>query len=98
MTDQTGPLAIAAMPPGSVIITPTQMYAEIRAMAGKVDHLASILDPTLTDIRTDIADVVTDVADHESRIRSLDRRLWIAAVVSASAGAGIAQILPLLGS
>ena len=96
------------MPPGSVIITPTQMYAEIRVMSGKVDHLASILDPALSTIRGDLADSIATrkaefvavrvvQADHEFRLRSLDKRVWIAAVIAAASGAGISQLMPLIG-
>ena len=103
MTDVPNEPLMATMPPGSVIITPTQMYAEIRVMSGKVDHLASVLDPALSTIREDVADVrgniLKEVAaskvihdDHESRLRSLDRRLWLSAVAAAAGGAGIAQI------
>lgn len=78
------------MPAGSVVITPTQMYGEIRDMKEQVQHLITVVDPALTDIRS-------DVADHESRIRSVERRLWIAAGIAAGAGAGLAQLGPLLG-
>lgn len=85
------------MPPGSVVITPTQMYGEIRIMAGKVDHLAAILDPALSTIREDIALVRTTQQDHENRLRSLDKRVWIAAVIAAGSGVGVVQIITALG-
>ena len=85
-----------AMPPGSVIITPAQMYSEIRTMSEKVDHLAAVIDPALSTIREDLGEVRVVQADHESRLRAIDRRLWLAAVVAAASGAGIAQLVPLL--
>lgn len=96
MSDQSDRQALATMPPGSVIITPGQMYAEIRDMAVKVDKLTAIIDPALTTIREDVAEVVADVADHESRIRAVERRLWVAAGIAAAAGTGLSQILPAL--
>jgi len=99
---------MSTMPPGSVVITPTDMYAEIRVMSGKVDHLASILDPALSTIRgdlseaiaahkTDIKDVRVVQLDHEHRLRSLDKRIWLAAVLAAGSGVGVAQIIATLG-
>lgn len=85
------------MPPGSVVITPTQMYAEIRAMSGKVDHLAAVLDPALSTIREDVALVRVVQQDHENRLRSLDKRVWIAAVVAAGSSAGITQLIAAVG-
>jgi len=87
----------STMPPGSVIITPSQMYAEIRVMSGKVDHLASVIDPALSNLREDVAAVRTVQTDHESRLRSLDKRMWIAAILAAASGAGISQLLPFIG-
>jgi hypothetical protein len=77
------------MPPGSVVVTPGDMYAEIRDMGKKLDHLASVVDPAFADIRS-------DMSDHESRIRGLERRVWALAAVAAGSGAGLSQVLPLL--
>lgn len=96
------------MPAGSVVITPTQMYAEMRRMGEKLDHLASVLDPALTTIRQDMATTAAQGLlrdgeirqvqnDHESRLRSLDKRIWVAAVLAASTGAGLAQLGTFLG-
>jgi hypothetical protein len=83
--------------PGSAVFGPNQMFAMIQAVGTKVDHLASILDPALTTVREEISDVRKDVDDHESRLRSLDKRIWIAAVLAAGSGAGITQLLSIAG-
>lgn len=80
------------LPPGSVIITPTQMYVELQDMGKKLDHLASVIDPTLTTIRD-------DVKDHEERVRSLERWRWVAFGVATAGAAGtIAQAWQALGN
>ena len=96
MSAVSEPREYGAMPPGSVIITPAQMYSEIRIMSEKVDKLATVVDPALSTIREDLGGVRIVQADHESRLRAIDRRLWLAAVVAAASGAGIAQLVPLL--
>lgn len=78
------------MPAGSVVITPTQMYGEIRDMKEQVQHLVNVVDPALTDIRS-------DVSDHEGRIRGLERKVWIAAGLAAGAGAGLGKLATILG-
>lgn len=85
------------MPAGSVVITPTQMYNEIQGMSKKVDHLAAVMDPALTTLRQEIVEVARDVADHEMRLRSLDKRIWLAALLAAAGGIGGSQLLPYLG-
>jgi hypothetical protein len=86
----------AEMPPGSVVITPAQMYAEIRTMAEKVDHLAAVVDPALSTIRDDVSEIRDDLGDHETRIRSIERRVWVFAGTAMAGGAGIAQAASLL--
>lgn len=78
------------MPAGSVVITPTQMYGEIRDMKEQVQHLVNVVDPALTDIRSDIG-------DHERRLRSLEIKVWIAAGIATGAGAGLSKLGAILG-
>lgn len=81
----------AQIPDGSVIVTPTEMYAEIRAANQKIDHLATLLDPAVQDIRH-------DVADHETRIRSLEHRVWRAAGMATVAASVIALAVEYVAS
>lgn len=39
------------IPQGSVIITPTDMYREMQEIGKKVDHLASVVDPAIAQLR-----------------------------------------------
>lgn len=50
------------IPHGSVVITPTEMYTEMRAVRDEVRHLVAIVDPALTEVRTDLVEVK---AQHE---------------------------------
>lgn len=62
----------AQIPDGSVVVTPTDMYREIRDMHDELRALNSSINPALQELRA-------DVSDHESRIRTLERRVWQAA-------------------
>lgn len=59
----------------SAIITPNMMYASITELSSKVQHLTSVMDPALSEIRTDIADVRADIAKNEGRIEVLTVRM-----------------------
>ena len=73
-----------------MIVTPAQMFAEMREMHDEVKALKNVLDPALTDIRT-------DVKDHELRLRSVEKRIWMASGVAALVSSGaVAIILELL--
>jgi len=88
---------IGSMPPGSVIITPTQMYSEIRVMAGKVDHLAAVLDPALSDIRADVAEGKVERRALSERIAAVEKRMWVASGFALAGGAGLAQLVTYIG-
>ncbi|MFB7597271.1 hypothetical protein [Streptomyces sp. NPDC056160] len=73
----------APIPDGSVVITPTEVYAEVRATHDEVKSVSSKLDSL------PIADHSHLLADHETRIRTLERARWplpsLAAVTSVGA-------------
>lgn len=54
--------------PGSVLVTPADMYAEMRAMSTTMTRMEGKLDAA--------ASMQTAVADHESRLRTLERSRW----------------------
>ena len=85
------------LPAGSVIITPTKMYEEMQDIGKKVDHLASVIDPAIHNIREDIREGKEDrammKADNkilEVRIRALENWRWfvlgVAALVAPAGG------------
>lgn len=67
------------IPDGSAVITPNQQYAELQALRRSVDALVSTVDPALSDLRA-------DVLDHETRLRSVERKVWMAAGFAAAVG------------
>lgn len=73
------------IPPGSVIIPPERMFDEVTAT-----HKA------VTEMRAELKEVAKVLPDHETRIRALERKLWIAAGVSAGAAAGITKALSVV--
>jgi hypothetical protein len=80
------------IPDGSVVITPTEVYAEVRATHDEVKSVSSKLDAL------PVADHARVLDDHESRIRTLERARWplpsIAAVTAVGAlGVALYQAL-----
>lgn len=86
----------APIPEGSVVVTPTEMYREIRDMHDEVRRLASVVDPAIRELRDDVTEMKTQgekaFKDHEDRIRSLERRMWqaVGAAVVLGPAAGFA--------
>lgn len=59
-----------------VVITMDRIYTELRAVHDEVK---------------DMRGEVKDIADHENRLRSLERKIWIAAGIAAGLAGGIVQ-------
>lgn len=81
---------MTVIPPGSVIVSPRDMYDEIRGLRDDVGRLTSVVDPALTDIKA-------KQTDHEGRLRSLERKVWVAAGIAAAAGLGLSQAIQSFG-
>lgn len=64
--------------PNGVLITVDRIYSELQAVHGEV---------------RDMRGEVKDIADHENRLRSLERKVWIAAGVAAGLTGGIVQAI-----
>lgn len=77
------------IPAGSVIITPAQMYDEIKATRAEVQQLSTLLNPAITKIQA-------DVADHEHRLRSLERKVVAASGGAAVLGGGLTAVISQL--
>jgi len=58
-------------PEGSVVISPMMMYQRLLALSDDMRDVKGLLDPSLKEVRHDLA-------DHETRIRGLEKRLWMA--------------------
>lgn len=78
------------LPDGSVIITPNEVYREMQDISRKVDNLAAIVDPALTQLRADVAETQSAVQANSVRIGALENWRWFvvgaAGVVAAVAG------------
>ncbi|MEV0698223.1 hypothetical protein AB0I53_09925 [Saccharopolyspora sp. NPDC050389] len=72
------------MPPpdSGVTITLSQMYGEMQAMHGEVREM-----------RTELRAGLATVSDHETRLRTLERKVWAAAGASGILGAIITALL-----
>jgi len=69
-------------PDQGVVVTPAQMYQELRALSDGVTRVEAKLDG----IAQGLHDLGKDVADHETRLRSLERARWPLPTVAALAG------------
>lgn len=56
------------IPDGSVIITPTEVYSEVRATREAVQQLSA-----------QIGGVPAQLTDHETRLRAVEKLIWRAA-------------------
>ncbi|GAA4663312.1 hypothetical protein [Streptomyces youssoufiensis] len=73
----------APVPDGSVIITPTEVYAEVRATHDEVKAVSAKLDA--------LPELAGKLADHEDRLRVLERARWPLPSLAAVTGlAGLA--------
>lgn len=85
------------LPPGSAVITPNQMYAELHEVGRKVDRLASIVDPSLAQLRVDLGETDKRAAALELRVRVLENWRWFvlgaAAVVGTATGYGASLLV-----
>lgn len=88
---------VSEIPHGSVVITPAQMYDEMRAVRDEVKHLSSIVDPALHELRTDVAEnsarIETIKAERiaadeklEIRVRALENWRWLVIGIGTALG------------
>ena len=88
------------IPAGSAVITPNQMLAELHDVGRKVDHLASILDPALAELRKNVVEADKTLAVLDGRMRVLENWRWFVLGISAVLGtmAGYGASLLAVGS
>lgn len=88
------------LPPGSVVITPNQMFDEMRAIHDEVRNLAGKVDPALAEMRGDIGELKSDRKALELRIRALENWRWfvlgISSVAALVASAGVSWIIDVV--
>jgi len=85
------------VPPGSAIITPNQMLAELHEVGKKVDHLVSVVDPALAELRKDLGETDKRATLLEARVRVIENWRWFvlgaAAVVGTVTGYGASLLV-----
>lgn len=86
-----------SLPAGSVVITPNDMFAEMRAIHDQVRDLAGKVDPALAELRRDVAEAKTERSTIELRVRALENWRWFMAGLSAAAGATAGYAAAALG-
>jgi hypothetical protein len=87
----------AAIPEGSVVITPTEMYKDIIDTHRTVQAISTKLDGALSDNARRMEGIEKDFekgfADHETRLRSVERRMWVAVGVSTALSGTAAALI-----
>ena len=68
-------------PEAGFLVTPGQMYAELRSLNETVVRMDAKID--------NLAQHGTDINDHESRLRAVEQTVWRAAGAAAVLGAGV---------
>lgn len=86
----------AQIPEGSVVITPMAMYVEMQATHQAVRDVAVKLDGALSDNSRRLDGIDKGMADHETRLRGLERRVWMAVGVSTAVSGGAAALISQL--
>lgn len=84
------------IPDGSVVITPTEMYREMLATHQAVRDVSGKLDGALDAHTRRLDGIDKDLGDHESRLRGLERRVWMAVGVSTAVSGGAAALVSQL--
>jgi hypothetical protein len=86
----------ATIPEGSVVITPTEMYREMVDTHRAVQNISTKLDGALSDNSRRLDGIDKDLVDHETRLRGLERRVWMAVGVSTAVSGGAAALISQL--
>lgn len=81
------------IPPGSVYITPKQMWEEIVAVRASVDKLTTLVDPSLRNLRGDISDLQKQHDGLAVKVEALEKQAWSSKWVPALVTAVVAAVL-----
>jgi hypothetical protein len=87
----------ADIPHGSVVVTPTEMYHELRNVGDELKRLVAVVDPAIAEVRIDLAEnkaataaaraeLWAEVRALDSRLHGVQARLWFAAGAAMALG------------
>jgi hypothetical protein len=91
------PQSVLPVPDGSVIITPAQMYTELREMRTAVERLTSTVDPALQDVRSDVTALQLESQRNGNRVTIVETQLKAAWAVLALLIGALAAVAGYLG-
>ena len=89
------------IPAGAIVITSEMMYQTLTDVVKKVDHIETLLNPVLNDIRKDVkenkAETDKAIVDHETRIRAVEKLTWKVVGASSVVSALLSLLIVWLG-
>lgn len=77
------------VPDGSIIITPSEVYAEVKALTEVVRQLVARDEAE----KADRDRLALEVADLAKRLNWVEQKIWIASGFCAAAGSGIGAVV-----
>jgi hypothetical protein len=83
------------LPEGAVIITPNEMYREMQDIGRKVDHLTTVMDPTLQQIQEHVAQNRERIGELHGQVRALENWRWFVLGIAAIAAPAMAAVISL---
>ena len=83
---------MSIIPEGSVVISPADIYAEVRSLTKAVTDLVAT-DKAEANDRADLRAKVTQL---DTRLSAVERKLWMVTGAAAAAGGGLGAWLPSL--
>jgi tetrahydromethanopterin S-methyltransferase subunit B len=83
------------LPEGAVIITPNEMYREMQDIGRKVDHLTSVIDPSLVQIQDYAATNRERIGELAGQVRALENWRWFVLGIAAIAAPAVAAVISL---
>lgn len=81
------------IPEGSVVITPTEMYRELRDTHDEVKALSASMLDISDSLKNVVGDLRASDADHEVRLRALEKLVWRTSGAAAILGAAVSYLI-----
>lgn len=82
-----------AIPEGSVVITPTEMYRELRDTHDEVKALSASVNDFSESLKNVVGGLRATDDDHEVRLRALEKLVWRTSGAAAVLGAAVSYLI-----